>query len=94
MKFKIASAGLFSFLLSPNAFAFVENITHGYVNCTACHVSPAGGGLLNEYGRSLSSELMSTWGWNGAEDPAFGLVKNTKTITFGGDFRSIQTYCI
>lgn len=44
------------------ARAFPENIRHGYMNCTACHVSPSGGGVLTPYGRSLSSELMSTWG--------------------------------
>lgn len=42
--------------------AFPENVRHGYFSCTACHVSPSGGGVLTPYGRSLSSELMSTWG--------------------------------
>ena len=25
----------------------------GYPNCASCHVSPQGGGLLNEYGRGI-----------------------------------------
>ncbi len=47
---------------TTKAFAFPEMIRHGYVNCTACHVSPAGGGVLTPYGRGLSAELLSTWG--------------------------------
>ncbi len=49
-------------LFSSTAFAFPENVRHGYFSCTACHVSPSGGGVLTPYGRSLSAELMSTWG--------------------------------
>lgn len=53
----------FEVLLSPiPAQAFPENVRHGYFSCTACHVSPSGGGVLTPYGRSLSAELMSTWG--------------------------------
>ncbi len=83
---------LVSILVSINASAFVENVTHGYPNCLACHVSPSGGGLLNDYGRSLSKELMSTWGWKGSEDPLFGAVKNKEWLKVGGDIRTIQTY--
>lgn len=79
-------------LFSNQVFAFVGNVTHGYVSCLACHVSPSGGGLLNDYGRSLSNELMSTWSWKGSEDPLFGAVKNTDNLKFGGDARAIQTY--
>lgn len=31
-----------------------------YARCTACHYSPTGGGLLTEYGRSLTKEELST----------------------------------
>jgi hypothetical protein len=31
-----------------------------YARCTTCHYSPAGGGLLTPYGRSLSQELATT----------------------------------
>ncbi|MCB0393305.1 MAG: hypothetical protein KDD25_02025 [Bdellovibrionales bacterium] len=70
----------------------MENVSHGYPNCAACHVSPSGGGLLTDYGRSLSKELMSTWSLGMSEDPFFGLVKNTENIKLGGDVRTIQTY--
>lgn len=43
-------------------WAFPENVRHGYFNCIACHVSPSGGGVLTPYGKSLSAEVMSTWG--------------------------------
>lgn len=91
---KIVSSVLFLIFtgLSFNSFAFVENATHGYSNCMACHYSPAGGDLLNEYGRSLSSALMSTWSLPGAERALGGAVPETKWAKFGGDLRTLQSY--
>ncbi|MEQ1664003.1 MAG: hypothetical protein ABL927_01350 [Bdellovibrionales bacterium] len=89
---RVAAGYVFIWLMSAQSFGFVENVTHGYVNCMACHVSPAGGGLLNDYGRSLSKELMSTWGWKNSEQPIFGAVKNSDSFKLGGDYRTIQTY--
>lgn len=85
---------ILSFLFIPlSALGFVENVTHGYPSCIACHYSPTGGDMLTDYGRSLSSELMSTWsGYKGMEEPLFGAVKNTENIKLGGDFRRIQTW--
>ena len=54
-------AALILTFVSGAAQAFPDMIRHGYTNCTACHVSPSGGGVLNAYGRSLSKELISTW---------------------------------
>lgn len=79
------------FVFSLSAFSFVENVTHGYPNCMACHVSPTGGGLLTDYGRALSSELMSTWKTKDFNQPFGGLVKNSDTLKWGGDVRVIQT---
>lgn len=53
---------LISLSLPIASWAFPENVRHGYFTCIACHVSPSGGGVLTPYGRSLSAELMSTWG--------------------------------
>jgi hypothetical protein len=83
---------IFFSISTLRSYGFVENITHGYVNCMACHVSPSGGGLLNDYGRSLSRELMSTWGWGNSEQPFFGAINNKDWFKIGGDYRSIQTY--
>jgi len=78
---------------SQLSFAFVENVTHGYPACIACHVSPTGGGLLTEYGRSLSKEMMSTWGGGDQfAQPFFGLVKEKSGVSLGGDVRTLQTY--
>lgn len=79
-------------LFNFKALAFVQNVTHGYPSCIACHVSPNGGGLLTDYGRSLSKELMSTWGVSDSFARPFFGVKNRETVKFGGDLRSAQTY--
>lgn len=80
-------------LLSVNfAYGFVENTTHGYAACTTCHYSPAGGNLLNDYGRSLSAELMSTWSTPDVENSFWGLYKENKWFRLGGDFRTLQRY--
>jgi len=40
-------------LIPLAADAFPTYVRLGYQQCTACHISPQGGGLLNEYGRSI-----------------------------------------
>ena len=48
------------FLFYPAlSWAFPENVRHGYVNCSSCHVNPNGQGLLNDYGRALSKAIQS-----------------------------------
>ena len=77
------------------AYAFPENIRHGYVNCTSCHVSPTGGGTLTPYGRALSGELMSTWAYKNEGGFLHGAISDEKMpewLMIGGDLRSVQTY--
>lgn len=83
---------LFSLLFFATAFAFgyPENIRHGYVNCTTCHVSPNGGGILTPYGRSLSREVISTWGTE-AETKWMYFVEPPDWLNLGGNIRWIQT---
>jgi hypothetical protein len=82
---------VFVLLMGSNARSYVENVTHGYPNCMACHVSPTGGGVLTDYGRSLSSELMSSIKTKNFQNPFFGLGKNTTHVKWGGNARQIQT---
>jgi len=72
--------------------AYPEMVRHGYVNCTSCHVSPAGGGVLTPYGRVLSGEILSTWAKEGEGDFAYGALKSPDWLALGGDVRWIQTY--
>lgn len=87
----------------PKGHAFPEMVRHGYVNCTACHVSPAGGGLMSPYGRSMSKEILSRWSYETEENLLHGAIKNeninswlngTREVGFnvGGDVRYIQLY--
>jgi phosphate-selective porin len=85
----------FVLLFSQTVFAFPEMIKHGYVNCTACHVSPSGGGVLNPYGRNLSSELISTWSNKGEEGFLHGAVDTSSVdewLAIGGDYRGVQVH--
>lgn len=86
---------LFLLLISPSLWAFPEMIKHGYVNCTACHVSPSGGGVLNPYGRNLSAELISTWSYKGEEGILHGKVDTSSVdewLAIGGDYRGVQVH--
>jgi hypothetical protein len=85
--------------LESLAFAFPDTVRHGYANCTTCHVSPAGGGLLTNYGRSLSRELISTWGQKNEEKILNGVLENDteanhegskETFYLGGDTRYLS----
>lgn len=82
---------IFLIFFSFSTLSFVENVTHGYPNCLACHVSPTGGGILTDYGRALSRELMSTIKTKDFNKPLGGLIKNSEHLKWGGDVRAIQT---
>jgi hypothetical protein len=50
---------LLAVLVSGQAWAYPENVRHGYTNCVSCHINPNGQGQLNEYGRQLSKAMQS-----------------------------------
>jgi hypothetical protein len=53
----------------PPASAEPRFLSKQYTRCTACHVIPSGGGLLTDYGRSLSHRELSTTGDRSGTSP-------------------------
>lgn len=85
---------LFSLFIINSAMAFPEMLRHHYINCSACHVSNSGGGVLNAYGRSISSELLSTWGTQKEARPFYTMESDKigQWLNMGGDVRSVQVH--
>lgn len=84
-----------SALAGTSAHAFPDMIRHNYVNCTACHVAPTGGGVLNAYGRSMSNEVLSSWGSEREVEFLHGTLAENKIpewLNIGGDIRGIQVH--
>lgn len=57
--------------------------------CSGCHISPAGGGLLNENGTNFS-EAESAFGTN--PEFMYGAVNTPEWLRLGGDFRAMGGY--
>jgi hypothetical protein len=57
--------------------------------CTGCHISPAGGGLLNENGLT-TAEGISQWGT--APELFYGKIPLPKWLVVGGDVRAASGY--
>ncbi|MEA9358469.1 hypothetical protein SHI21_19690 [Bacteriovorax sp. PP10] len=82
-------------LFTPKAFSYSELSRHGYVNCTTCHLSPSGGGLLTPYGRELSKAALSTWGAKQEQYfayNAFPKISKSDQILVGAYIRGLQAY--
>lgn len=80
-------------MFSKLAWSFPEMIRHGYTQCTACHVSPTGGGVLTNYGRELAADVLSTWSYENESQflhSSVGKTLGEKGILFGGDVRVLQ----
>ncbi|HEX2686171.1 MAG TPA: hypothetical protein VHN14_06115 [Kofleriaceae bacterium] len=68
------------------AEAFPELTIRGEVaRCTMCHVSPGGGGILNEYGRNEAGDLLSRGGDGGF---LHGAWTPPSWLLLGGDLRA------
>jgi len=63
--------------LPSTAFSLPDYIRKGYTSCTACHVSPQGGGVLTLYGRGVTEEL-STVSYEG--QGSFGFTPLTDKV--------------
>ena len=97
MKMKTLALLVFGILLTAalpirSAHAFPDLVRHGYANCTSCHVSPTGGGVMTQYGRELSRELLSAWGRDGEGQFAYGTMKTPEWLQLGGDYRTAYVY--
>ena len=57
--------------------------------CTACHLSPSGGGLLSENGYAVA-DAMSMWGTN--PEFMYGKLSLPDWLVLGGDARTQQGY--
>jgi hypothetical protein len=58
-------------------------------SCTSCHISPAGGNLLNENGLAVS-ETMSSFGT--APEFMYGAIPTPSWLVLGGDLRGAAGY--
>lgn len=89
---------LILFFVSRLAWAFPDMVRNGYIHCNSCHTNMAGGGLLTEYGRALSRELLSQQTLAGIapterdEKFASGLLKTPDWLLLGGDVRLLQFF--
>jgi hypothetical protein len=91
---KLALLSLLSALAifhSQPSWAFPEMISHGYVNCTSCHISPNGGGVLSPYGRQISADVLSSWGGDGEAKPFYGVFNQPAWIDTQAYVRGVQT---
>src|SRR6266567_8178283 len=83
------AAGALLALGSGTAEAYPQFQLSRDQTCTGCHVSPAGGGLLNENGLAVS-ETISQWGTS--PEFFYGKIPRPDWLTLGGDVRGASGY--
>lgn len=88
------AAALFVLAATRPAAAYPWMIRHAYTQCANCHADPAGGGLLNTYGRAQGEILMRMrYGSPPSEEPGalaeplLGLLKQPRNLLIGGSGR-------
>lgn len=77
-----------------DALAYPQfQLSTGNGRCNMCHISPAGGGLINSYGRVESSATISQFGTDGEGlgngDFMYGLYEEPEWMQLGLDFRAM-----
>jgi hypothetical protein len=60
-------------------------LSTGNAHCSQCHYAPAGGGLINSFGRDAAGDELSTFGGNGAL--LHGAATLPAWLALGGDLR-------
>jgi hypothetical protein len=85
----LALAGAATLATTGTAHAYPQFQMSRDQTCTGCHISPAGGGLLNENGLT-TAEGISKWGT--APEFFFGKVPLPKWLVVGGDLRGAGGY--
>jgi hypothetical protein len=82
----VAAAAVLLWLGERPAAAYPQwQLSSGAVRCNQCHYAPAGGGLLNGYGRDAVGDQLSSFGGDGAF--LHGVVTLPTWLALGGDFR-------
>jgi hypothetical protein len=73
-------------LTAGTASAYPQwQFSSGTSRCSQCHYSPAGGGLINNYGRDAAGEDLSTWEADGSF--LHGAIDLPKSLALGFDGR-------
>ena len=84
-RFSIA-LGIISLLAATEAAAYPEfQFSKTATRCSLCHYAPAGGGLINGYGRSQASDEISMFGGN--PEFLYGIWDEPEWIALGFDLR-------
>jgi hypothetical protein len=90
---KLAAPGLAAAvalgLLGGAAQAYPQYQMSRDQTCTACHISPAGGGLLKENGLAVAE---STSQWGTAPEFFYNKIPTPSWLTLGGDLRGAMGY--
>ncbi len=82
--FLLAAAAGTLLLAQRSASAYPRyQLSSGAARCNQCHYAPAGGGLINSYGRDAVGDQLSTFGGNGAF--AHGAVSLPAWLALGAD---------
>lgn len=85
----IALGAAIVLLAAGPASAYPQFVLSKDVTCASCHISPAGGGLLDENGVNVA-EAISQYGTDGSF--MYGKVPTPDWLTLGGDFRGAWGY--
>lgn len=72
---------------SGTALAYPQfQMSSGTTRCNECHYSPAGGGLLRDWGRSEAADTISR---GGDDEFLYGAWEPPKWLALGADFRGV-----